>query len=274
MSNPESTLQQRLADIVGAAADPFAKVASADPQLDAIAEATFEQAEETVEVPALLQPVEATTEEQPVEAVAKEASVADMAVRDIVTNEHFQAGFHNAYAQRAGEIEDAIEKIAFLSKKTLKRSFRSGAGSGALVGAGLGAGVNALRVAKQNRENPDQPKQSVIGGALKGAAGGAAAGAAANTALQYSDRVGRAKQLAFAKKKRAKKEARQASRQAMKDTVSGVVGRAREMHGKMRDQFVDKASAGISGVSGFVGRQAGRAVGAAKKAFRPMTPAK
>ena len=170
MSNPESTLQQRLADIVGASADPFAKVASADPQLDAIAEATFEQAEETPEVPELLQPVEETTEEQPVEAVAKEASVADMSVRDIVTNEHFQAGFRNAYAQRVDEIDGAIEKVAI--SNALKRSFKQGAGSGALIGAGIGAGVGALRTAKQNRENPDMPKKSIVGGALKGGAVG------------------------------------------------------------------------------------------------------
>ena len=165
MSNPESTLQQRLADIVGASADPFAKVASADPQLDAIAEATFEQAEETVEVPELLQPVEATTEEQP-EAVAKEASVADLSVREIVTSDAFQAGFRNAYAQRAGEIEDAVEKVAGLA------SYRNPAIQGALVGSGL----NVARTAIQNRGKSEEEKKSLTGAALKGGAAGAAAG--------------------------------------------------------------------------------------------------
>lgn len=122
MSNPESTLQQRLADIVGASADPFAKVASADPQLDAIAEATFEQAEETAEVTEE-QPVEATTEEQPVEAVAKEASVADLSVREIVASDAFQAGFRDTYAQHAGEIEYAIAKLAEANKDNFRAAF-------------------------------------------------------------------------------------------------------------------------------------------------------
>ena len=122
MSNPESTLQQRLADIVGASADPFAKVASADPQLDAIAEATFEQAEETAEVTEE-QPVEATTEEQPVEAVAKEASVTDLSVREIVASDAFQAGFRDTYAQHAGEIEYAIAKLAEANKSNFDSAF-------------------------------------------------------------------------------------------------------------------------------------------------------
>ena len=152
MSNPESTLQQRLADIVGASADPFAKVASADPQLDAIAEATFEQAEETVEVPELLQPVEETTEEQPVEAVAKEASVADMSVRDIVTNEHFQAGFRNAYAQRVDEIDSAIEKVAIARSGLLGKA-------PVRLRAGIGAGV-ARFVASRTGRTRTCPRRS------------------------------------------------------------------------------------------------------------------
>lgn len=228
MSNPESTLQQRLAEIVGAAADPFAKVASADPQLDAIAEATFEQAEETPEAPELIQPVQETTEEQPIEAVAKEASVADMAVRDIVTNEHFQAGFRNAYAQRAGEIEDAIEKIAF--SNALKRSFKRGAGSGALVGAGLGAAANMYRTHKQNQQNPGQPKQSLVGGALKGAAGGAALGAVAGTGLEMSDRKARLDKL---KGKRKRQEFGRKIDKGLASAYESTVGRLAQPAGRL-----------------------------------------
>lgn len=188
MSNPESTLQQRLADIVGASADPFAKVASADPQLDAIAEATFEQAEETVEVPELLQPVEETTEEQP-EAVAKEASVADLSVREIITSDAFQAGFRNAYAQRAGEIEDAIEKVAYMqAAKNMAMNAASKHGRSAAIGAGVGAGLNMARTAIQNRGKADEDKKSVLGAGAKGAAAGAVVGGAGSAVKERMSR--------------------------------------------------------------------------------------
>ncbi len=236
MSTANENLKQRLTEIlVSTQSDPFAKVASADANLDVAAEALYEtlpeneDAEETSEdvtpeMPSLFQPVE------------KVASIHEMTVQEMVKTAEFQAGMRNVMERRAHEVEAAIEKIAAVNFGSVRMVGKAKAGKGfgvstkhgftpkaakkskglslpsalkggsakkalkgAGIGAGIGAAVGAYNTHKANKHRAPGEKKSLIGGAVKGGAGGAVVGgglAAADTAVRASNAAKQAERVA------------------------------------------------------------------------------
>ena len=103
MSNAELSLQDRLAGILDAG-NPFAKLASADPQLE---EATAELFEEEV---AEVAPV-AVVEEASVEEAAEKTASPSLNLNDVLSSDEFKAGFAAVYNDRMGEIEEAVSEL-------------------------------------------------------------------------------------------------------------------------------------------------------------------
>lgn len=103
MSNAELSLQDRLAGILDAG-NPFAKLASADPQLE---EATAELFEEEV---AEVAPV-AVVEEAPVEEAAEKTASPSLNLNDVLSSDEFKAGFAAVYNDRMDEIEEAVSEL-------------------------------------------------------------------------------------------------------------------------------------------------------------------
>ena len=105
MSNAELSLQDRLAGILDAG-NPFAKVASADPQLEeATAELFEEVAEEAPEAP------EAVVEEAPVVEAAEKTASPSLNLNDVLASDEFKAGFAAVYNDRMDEIEEAVSEL-------------------------------------------------------------------------------------------------------------------------------------------------------------------
>lgn len=113
MSDAELNLRDSLAEILNAG-DPFAKVASADAQLEDITEELFAEETEVDSETEDQETLVAIQEEAPVEASVEivEKVASDMAMRDVVTDENFKKGFSDIFNSRSFEIEDAVEKIA------------------------------------------------------------------------------------------------------------------------------------------------------------------
>lgn len=178
MSNAESNLQERLAEILNHGKDdPFSKLASIDAQLDEVVEATIEPTNEVIEE------VEAAVEEP----VQKEASVTDFAVRELFAQSAFRQGFTDTLNERSDEITAAIEKVAArgfnsdsAAGRAVTKSMQTGAGLGATAGGGAGAvsGYRNARAAGKGRISSAVSGAvhgaggAVLGGALGGAAGG------------------------------------------------------------------------------------------------------
>ena len=155
MSNAESNLQERLAEILNHGKDdPFSKLASTDAQLDEVVEATIEPTNEVVEE------VEAAVEEP----VQKEASVTDFTVRELFAQPAFRQGFADTLSQRSDELSDAIEKVAGLSA----RDTAVIRGGGAALG-GTAGGVSGYRDARKAGKGR---LRSAASGAVKGVGGG------------------------------------------------------------------------------------------------------
>jgi len=105
MSNAELSLQDRLAGILDAG-NPFAKVASADPQLEeATAELFEEVAEEAPKAP------EAVVEEAPVVEAAEKTASPSLNLNDVLASDEFKAGFAAVYNGRMNEIEEAVSEL-------------------------------------------------------------------------------------------------------------------------------------------------------------------
>jgi hypothetical protein len=108
MSDAELSLQDRLAGILDAG-NPFAKVASADPQLE---EATAELFEEEVAEAAPEAPeAEAVVEEAPVEEAAEKTASPSLNLNDVLSSDEFKAGFTAVYNDRMDEIEEAVSEL-------------------------------------------------------------------------------------------------------------------------------------------------------------------
>jgi hypothetical protein len=105
MSNAELSLQDRLAGILDAG-NPFAKLASADPQLE---EATAELFEEVAEVAP--EAPEAVVEEAPVEEAAEKTASPSLNLNDVLASDEFKAGFAAVYNDRMDEIEEAVSEL-------------------------------------------------------------------------------------------------------------------------------------------------------------------
>lgn len=105
MSNAELSLQDRLAGILDAG-NPFAKLASADPQLE---EATAELFEEVAEVAP--EAPEAVVEEAPVEEAAEKTASPSLNLNDVLASDELKAGFAAVYNDRMDEIEEAVSEL-------------------------------------------------------------------------------------------------------------------------------------------------------------------
>jgi len=110
MSNAELSLQDRLAGILDAG-NPFAKVASADPQLEEATAELFEEeaAEEVEKTPA----PEAVVEEAPAaEATEKVASEQpELTLNTVLASDEFKSAFTQVYNDRMDEIDAATAEL-------------------------------------------------------------------------------------------------------------------------------------------------------------------
>ena len=110
MTNAELSLQERLAGILDAG-NPFAKVASADPQLEEATAELFEEevAEEKAEEPA----EEVAVEEAPVEEASEKVASEEpsLTLNQVLASDEFKAAFTQVYNDRMDEIDAATAEL-------------------------------------------------------------------------------------------------------------------------------------------------------------------